>query len=790
MEKLITPSSCHYVGKPARRADGIDFVLGRAKFVGDMRVPGMLVAKVLRSPLPHARITHLNVAPALKVPGVVAAITSQDFIEHGQFGWPISDAYILAYQKVRYVGDPIAVVAAETETAARAGVQAIRLELEELPGVFDMKEALAPGAALVPLESVTGEGNLLNTHLVRNGDPDPILAQCPVVLDETYRMGHQEHAYLETEGALALPDGDGGVTVYANNQSPFINRRYLMRVLGLPEAKVRVIQPPVGGSFGGKDDIGYQNSGQVAALALKTGRPVRLVLTREESFLASYKREAMQIRLVLGADEGGCLHVARAELLADSGGYSSQTLLASWRATVHAAGAYRYEAVHVDTRVVYTNNGYSGAFRGFGNTEAVAAIEQAVDELAYRCGQDPIAFRLRNALRQGDRCMTGNRIDHAVVLTDCLEWVRDHSGWAAKRAEYSRQDPGATVRRGIGVACYMHGSSLGGEGADYAITTLAIEPDDSIVLTSGLTDYGQGSRTVFQVIAAETLGVKPERIHILRPDTQTALESGPTVASRSTMVGGNATRAAAAKLDRLLLWAAADLTGSTSAQIVRDGENYIGPSEVPRDFHSVVDHARQMGIMLSVQGRWQMPLFEWDFEKGEGIPYHCYVFGAQVAEVQVDVHTGETRVLGMWAAHDGGKIIFPEGAAGQMYGGIAQGIGYCLLEEMKYDHGYPQAISYDGYLIPTAIDVPQIQGTFIETAYPEGPFGAKNLAEPMMVATAPSIANALYQATGRRMRSLPITLEQIVLGRDLQVPGSKQRCQEALTLAGSVLKRP
>jgi CO/xanthine dehydrogenase Mo-binding subunit len=247
------------------------------------------------------------------------------------------------------------------------------------------------------------------------------------------------------------------------------------------------------------------------------------------------------------------------------------------------------------------------------------------------------------------------------------------------------------------------------------------------------------------------------------------------------MIGGNATRVAGEKLDRLLVWAASDLLKCTPAQIIRDSENYIGPSEEPVGFDAVAQHARELGLTLSVEGRWQMPLFEWDFDTGEGIPYHCYTFGAQVSEVEVDLATGQTMVVGAWAAHDGGKIIFPQGAAGQMYGGIAQGIGYGLLEEMKFNQGYPQAISYDNYLIPTALDVPQIEGTFIEKLYPEGPFGARNLAEPMMIATAPSIANAVFQATGRRTRKLPLTLEQVLLGYDLQSPGAEKRCRRALS---------
>lgn len=771
-------SKLQYVGKPAEGIDALDKALGRTKYVGDVQLPDMLYASVLRSPVPHARIVHLDVEPALTVPGVVAAITSADFVNHGNWAWPVKDQYMLAYQKVSYVGNAIAAVAAETVDAARAGIEAIELKLEELPGVFEPEKALEPDAPQIPLVSPTGKGNLCDHTMVRYGDPDPILQSCPVRYDETFHVSPQEHAYLEPESALAIPHPDGAITVYYNGQSPFFNRDWLMEVLGLPAEKVRVIQAPVGGSFGGKDDIGYQSSGQVAALALKTGRPVRLVLSREESMIASYKREPMSVHFSLGADAEGNLQAAKVDMLADSGAYASQTTLAMLRAALHAAGAYRYQAVHVDVNTVYTNNGFCGAFRGFGNTDAAAAIEQAVDDLAHRLGRDPIDFRLQNCLRQGDRAMSGNRVEHEIGLADCLGWVRQESEWDRKRAAYAHQS--GDLRRGIGVACYLHGSSLGGEGDDYANCTLQIDNDYGVTLTSGLTDYGQGSRTVFTLIAAETLGVEPSRIHMLRPDTDTAIESGPTVASRSTMLGGNATRVAAEKLDRLLKYAAANAFGCTPAQVYRYGDLYLGPEEDELPFEQVVDRAREMGLTLSVHGKWSMPQVEWHVETGTGTPYYCYTFGAQVAEVQVDTRTGQTEVLKVWAAHDGGRIVFPQGAYGQMYGGVAQGLGYGLLEEIKFHQGYLQTLNFDTYMIPTSLDVPEIRATFIETSFPEGPYGAKNLAEPVLVATAPAIANAVFHATGTRHHTLPLTLERVLLGHDLDPGKGESQCRRAL----------
>lgn len=769
-----------YIGKRSRPEDGQEKVTGKARYVGDYFLPDMLHVKILHSPLAHAHIRKLDLAPALKVPGVVAAICADDFVNHGNLGWPIKDAYVLAWKKVRYVGDPIAAVAAESEEAALAGMRAIQFELEEIATVGDMHKALAEDAPLIPDTEQPGSGNLTNTHLVRFGDPDPILAGCDVTQTETYFFKHQEHAYLETEGALAIPEPDGGLTVYANDQSPFINRDNLVMVLGLPVEKIRVIQAHVGGSFGGKDDIGYQTAAQVGALALKTKRPVRLVLTRTESFLASYKREAMEFKITLGANQDGILKAAKVDLLVDSGGYASMTPLASWRASVHAAGAYRYQAVQVDTKSVYTNNGYSGAMRGFGNTEAAGAIEQAIDELAYQLNYDPIAFRLKNCLRSGDITMTGNLIQHAVHLAECLQVVRERSGWDRKRQEFARQT--GDLRRGLGVACYFHGSSLGGEGADYANTTLKIEEDGSITLTSGLTDYGQGSRTVFVLVAAEELGVEVSRIRILRPDTQTAIESGPTVASRSSMLGGNATRVAGQRLNQVLRWAAANALRCQPLQVQRQDELFIGPGEEPLSFDQVVRHARDMGLSLYVQGKWEMPPFAWDFTNGTGVPYHCYTFGAQVAEVETNLVSGVTRVLGVWAAHDGGRIIFPNGALGQMYGGIAMGIGYALTEHVSYHNGLPQTLNFHDYHIPTALDIPAMDGVFVQVDHPDGPYGALNLAEPMMIAIAPAIANAVFQATGKRPRIFPLTPTCLLTGQDNPTVDTSAACRRGLGL--------
>ena len=768
-----------HVGKPSRRVDALEKVLGTAKYVGDMKLPNMLYARALRSDLPHARIVHLDTSPALKVPGVFCVITGEDFVNHGAFGLR-RNQYMLTYQIARHVGEGIAVVAAATPEAALDGVKAIICELEPLPGVFDMERALDPDAPKIGPEKEDGSHpNLLVTNIVHKADPQEVLKECPYKIEQHYKVPHQDHAYLETEGALTIPEPDGSVTVYSNDQNPFICKRNLMVTLGLPDDKVRVIQPPVGGSFGGKNDLSYQASAQTALLALKTGRPVRMTFSREESMLASYMRDAMNMHVQIGADENGNLKAVDFNGLLDSGAYQSGSLLTVWRAVIHAMGAYRYDACDAKITAVYTNNGYSGAYRGFGNPEVCFAIEQAVDEMAELIGTDPMDFRLKNCLREGDEIPHGQKLGPPVGLTECLVEVRRASDWDRKREQYSKQNASSNIKRGIGVAHIFHGISLGAEGADDATSTLKINEDNTLTLTSGLTDYGTGSRTVYTLIVAEAMGIEPDRIRMERPDTNTAIDSGPTVSSRATVVGGNAAKLAGENLAKLLDMAAADLLNCDPAKLSRVGEDYIGPDEEPVTWEEVVSHARAMGLVLNTHAKWNAPTIEWDFEAGRGHPYFAFHYGAQVAEVEVDVSTGKVKLIDFWAAHDTGKIIFPQGALGQAIGGISHGIGYALLERVDYDNGYLQNRNFDEYLIPTALDMPDIHVKFVETNDPIGPYGAKNIAEPCLVPTAPAIANAITHATGKRIRELPANLERVLLGHDLYRPGDTEACQRA-----------
>ena len=458
---------------------------------------------------------------------MLAAITCDDFVDHGRFGYPVEDMYMLAYQRVRYVGDAIAAVAAETEDALQAGLEAIVVELERCPVYLIRWPHCNPSADCrrAPWDAPEmPRGNLLTRYIVRKGEPDAVLADCAVTLDEEYSTMHQEHAYIETEGALAVPwPGGKGVTVYASCQSPFVNRNNLCRVLGLPEGDVRVIQPQVGGAFGGKDDLMYQTSGQVARLALLTGRPVRMTFDREESMIASYKRDAMQMRIQIGADRDGTLRASKIHAVVDSGAYAAITPFTAWRSSIHAMGPIattpamwtrmwpiRTTVTRAHFAALATPRCALASNRRWTNWPASWAWIRSTCACTIACA---LATRHRTASRLATMWHWPN------VWNRCASYPIGIASEPISRRRSPNLGSGE-MRRGIGVAAVFHGMSLGAEGADFAVGTLTINDDYSLTLTSGLTDYGTGSRTVFTLIAAETLGLEPERIKMPRPDTE------------------------------------------------------------------------------------------------------------------------------------------------------------------------------------------------------------------------------------------------------------------------------
>jgi CO/xanthine dehydrogenase Mo-binding subunit len=728
-ERLPLPgSSSMSVGQRIRRADAVDKVRGQALYVGDLAVAGCLHGGVLRSPHAHARILGLDVSMARSIPGVREIITARqipgrNLVPLIQPDWPI-----LAGEYVRHVGEGVALVAAETPEALRQALDAIVVDYEPLVAMLDMEAALAAGEVMAHFRVRRGEAS------VAMGRSDL------VVVESTYLTRHQEHAYLEPQGMVAVPDGAGGIVVHGSLQSPFYVQRAVATALGADLARIRVVQAVTGGAFGGKDDAAALPAAQAALLAAATGRPVRLLLSREEDMAASSKRHPARVRFRLGATPDGHLFAAEVDLVMDGGAYATLSPLALFHATVHACGPYRVPNVKVDARVVRTHKVPSGAFRGLGGPQVSFACEGQMDLLAERLEMDPLELRLRNALETGDETVTGHRLDASVGLKECLSRVAESSDWERRRVLYAQdRDP---VRRGIGLAAGYSGLGLGPVARllDTAAASVVVSPDGSVTVAVGTAETGQGMATALAQITSEALGCPVERVRVLPADTSRVPGSGPTTGGRSTVMSGNAIRDAAAKIRAAM-------------------EPIVADSGLP--WREAVTACVKNQVPLAAFGWAPPPPTSFDLASGQGEPYAGYTFSASVVELELDTGTGEVRVLRVHSANDVGRVVNPTGAEGQVEGSVVQGVGYALMEEHSVVDGHILNRDLSTYLIPTAVDAPEVRGALVEHPLAFGPHGAKGLADAPIVPVAPAVAAAIAHAGGIRPRELPCTAERI-----------------------------
>jgi len=712
------------VGRELQRVDGRAKVTGEARYAGDLYPDRCLHAAVKHAEYPHATILSVQTRKALELDGVAAVLTGED-VPREPWGNVIQDMPFIAHDRVRYLGDGVALVAAETPEIARQAAELVEVGYQELPGLFDPEQSLQPDAP-----QLGQNGNLIVHHKVREGDVESGLSQADEVLDLTLATQFVEHAYLEPEAAVAIPEPDGGITVHLATQHPYSARRVVATALGLPLHAVRVVQPPLGGGFGGKDDNASLVGARAALLARACNRPVKLVLSREESFLESYKRHPYRMRYRIGARKDGTLVAVHSDILADGGAYASMSPFVTWRSVVQAAGPYRVPNVKTDVRAVYTNNTYTGAFRGFGSPQVCFAIESAIDILAARLEIDPLELRLKNAYREGDTTPTGQKLSgHTVSLQQVLKLAAERAGWPG---------PHAGQGRALGLACSYRGVSLGAEGADQCTASISVHPDGSVDLAVGVAENGQGLMTAMALVAAETLRCDVERIRVAPCNTALCPDGGPTVASRGTVAGGGAVLKAAQNVRRLMDAAAGARGGN------------IGWDEL-------VAFCTRSKIPLSAHGHWGAPRTTWNEHTGKGDAYFSWVYGCQVADAEVDRSTGATTVHKVVAAHDMGRVVFPEGVRGQITGGVVMGLGYGLTEEFLHEQGRALAGNFDKYRIPRIQQAPEIEAIAVENPDPAGPYGAKSLGEPTCEITAPAVANAVARACGARVLDLPLT---------------------------------
>ncbi len=716
------------VGQRLRRPDAPDKVTGRAVYVEDLAVAGALVGAVLRSPHAHARILRLDVTRARTLPGVRAVLAAGDIPGANLIPMIQSDWPVLADGFVRHVGEPIALVAADTRAAAADALAAIAVEYEPLVATLDMERALAAGEVIAHWK-------------VRRGEAAIALSRSDlIVVERTYHTPYQEHAYIEPNGMVALPDAGGGVTVYGSMQCPFYVQKAVASALGCDLSRARIVQTVTGGGFGGKEDAPSAPGAHAALLAHATGRPVRLSFTREEDMAVMSKRHPGRVKLRVGATADGHLLAAEVDYLLNGGAYATLSPVVLFRGAVHACGPYRVPNVRVDARAVRTHTVPCGAFRGFGEPQIVFAFESAMDELAERAGIDPLELRRKNALDLGDETITGHRLTSSVGFKEVLDKLEEVSDWKRKREIFAR-DTGPT-RRGIGVAACHYGVGLGamGKHLNPAGAGIVVAADGSVTVAVGTTEIGQGMIATLSQIAAEALGCRVELVRVVEVDTSRVPDSGPTVASRTTIMSGNAIRDAAAKIRAAM-------------------EPVIADSGLP--WREAVALCVQRQVGLAAHGWAVPPPTTFDVADGQGEPYICYAFGANAVEVEVDLETGETRVARVHSVHDAGRIINPTTAEGQIEGGVLQGLGYALVEEHATEDGRIRNDQFSTYIIPTAMDAPEIRAFTVEHAFPWGPYGAKGLGETPIIPVAPAVTAAIHHAAGVLLRAIPATPERV-----------------------------
>lgn len=762
------------IGQPVPKLDAPEKATGQARYIEDIRLPRMLYGKILFAGRPHARIVHIDTRGARAMPGVRAVLTAAD-IELVPFGFG-RDNTALKKDKVTCVRDEVAAVAADTPQIADAAIKRISATYDDLPVVTSTEQALADGAPVIHEKT---PDNTPFRFDYSHGDVAQGIRESDVIVEDTYVLQRVAHCCLGTSGIIADFDAHGRLTLYSLTQVPFLYKHDLSRVIGVPPEKIRIIQPPIGGAFGSKLDI-HPFEPICVFLAKKTSRPVRLVFSRQEEFMATPTRQPMVIHLKSGARKDGTFTFRDVRMTLDNGGRTSWGATTPWVSMRTFSSLYRVPHVRQHVDVIYTNNIYACAFRGYGNPQATFAVESQVDRLAEELGMDPLNLRLKNAQDPGETTGQG-MVFRTCGLKECLQTAARNAGWEQKRQK-AKTSKSQNVVRGVGMASLFH---VGGGAKIYRSdgcgTILKVDDFGAVTVVTGSSEIGQGSETVVAQIVAQELGLPIQNIRVVNNDTDLAPWDVGVHASRTTFIAGNSALRAAREARKKLVNAAAvrlkrrpDELDLANGNVVdrSSGEPLESIGKIIRGLHF---GARSELVMTT--DYYEPPSTAPD-EQHKGDVSACYAFGTHVAEVEVDIDTGVVKVLRVCAAHDVGRVINRLGIEGQVEGGIAQGIGYCLTEEVKLDTGRVLNPTFTDYKLPTTTDVPEMNIAFIETHDPAGPHGAKGIAEAPMVPVAAAIANAVYDATSVRFTELPLTPERVLM-----------KLQEARTRAARVQAR-
>ena len=746
------------VGKPLERTDAVGKATGRTRYAGDYTMPGMLHAKVLRSDIASGRLKRLDVSKARALPGIACVLTAEDLPDRlaatdmpGQTGQKraATDRQILVREIIRHHGEPLALIAAETPALADKALDLIEYEIEPLPGVYDTASALEPDAPIV-----TEPDNVVGKYKIRKGDTEKGFAAADRIIENTFYTQFIEHAFLEPEVGLAWVDENGVVNIRMSTQV-IEHFRFIADALGVPHNKVRILGAMVGGGFGGKEDITVEL--YLALLAQTTRRPVRLAYTREDSFVGHGKRHPFSVSHKTGVNEDGKITALEVTISADSGAYVFLSPYVLLYCAVAAPGPYRIDNVKIDAAAVATNNMYTSAFRGFGAAQACVAYEAQMDEIAKALDLDRFEFRRRNFMRTGDKTATGQPVESAIWADECMTQALDALG--------DKPADTGTVKIGRGVATYQQSYGRITWFHDTSEAWVGIEVDGTVIVRSGVTDIGAGQASALGQIAAELLGVGLDDVVIYNSDSAVTPLAGTTTATRALYMTGRAVHTASTNLrERLVAFAAQELDARPDEIDLANGQAFVpdDPSK-SMSLKDLASRGASEGLERSELAMFRAPFTDpIDQETGQGPVFPDFTYGCHAVDVAVDAETGEVTVLKSVGAHDIGQAINPQAVEGQIEGGALMGQGYALSEELIYEEGKLVSPSFSEYLIPTSMDMPDIQCIILESRSGLGPFGAKGIGEPSLTPVAPAIANAVADAIGTRVFDLPITPEKVV----------------------------
>lgn len=740
------------VGQNVLRKEGYDKLTGAARYVDDFALDGMLFGKTIRSMIPRGRIKSIKFDPAYDWSRIVV-VDHRDIPGENYVALIENDQPLLVESEVRHCYEPILLIAGESKQVIEQAARHIQIEYEESTPVLTMEQSLSRE------ELLYGTDNIFKRFLIGRGDIDEGFAAADLIVDGEYRVPHQEQLYIEPQGMIAIPGDDGEMTVMGSMQCPYYVHKALKQLLGLSDERTIVIQTTTGGGFGGKEEYPSTIAAHAALLAQKARRPVKIIYERDEDIAATTKRHPGIIRHRTGVMRDGRLTASEIDIVLDSGAYVTLTPVVLSRGAIHALGPYRCDNVRIAARAVVTNTPPNGAFRGFGAPQVTFAYEMQMEKIAAALRIDPLEFRKINMLREGDITATGQRLTWSVGSEDVLNAAVERSGYLRRKKDDRVDDH---VRRGIGLSFFLHGAGFTGSGESRMKAQAGVEitADGRARVLSGSTEIGQGTRTIFCQIVADELDLDFGSVEVEDPNTSRVPDSGPTVASRTTMVVGRVVQLAARECKDKLINFVGERFGAPEAKLVA-GE-FIANGKHLASFTEIADeYVAQFGGLRAYARYASPPEIEWNDETYSGDAYPVYSWGAEVAEVEVDMDTFEVTVKKITTAQDIGRAIHPVLAAGQIEGGTLQAVGYGLLEELVWDKGRIINNRLTNYIIPTSLDAPDMDTIIIEKEYPHGPFGAKGVGELPMDGAAPAIAAAVFNATGAFVSEIPITPERL-----------------------------